>query len=346
MFLFYFHFRIANSSFNRQDVVEAYQDILDGMAVRDTKQVGIYAREFVRKSHEWHDTSHDTSAQMSQLQLQDPSTVLFDRLHRVAFRHGLGNELYPMVAEEDFNIDAIHQFIQKTFIGPQIALVGYGVNFDDLASFSRAKFPPSFLSGKSEAVLASKYFGGDAFDYSPRINGKSHVAIAYPGASIRSAADAACATVLKHLLGPRVIIQNSLSSCTATHANSKGLLKSSGGCDLSAFNLMYSDNGLFGVVVSGSDASALVQNVRDSVKTLRDIASGKNGSGAEVKSAVAAAKHAVASSFESSSRMEKILNFSQAVFSLVGFPIHCQDFCAWESAKGVGMASTFGQGHC
>lgn len=283
----------------RPEAVELLADIVDGFTRRDNEPWGIYSREFVRKTKEWSDAKHTVETESEFAKHSEPATMLMDNLHQVAFRSGLGNQLYPVVS--DISIPEVFSFVGKNFVGQRISLIGFGVNPEDLKSIAAQQFS-SVPAGSATAAAHSKYFGGESFVQS---SGGNYYALALHGSSL-SHQDYFTSLVLRELLG------GNTKSCGKYLANSS-LLSGAPAAVAEAFNYSYTDSGLFGVYASGEDAAAVDASVKHFVQTLKSVAAGKVNDDEHVKRAVQAAKLAVADEYDSASRLDKIKSLASQV---------------------------------
>lgn len=289
-------------AFCRADTVELLADIVDGFTRRDQAPLGIYTREFVRKSHEWRESVGQLQEESALASAGNPLTVLLDRLHHVAYRQGLANPLFPQVAS--VNPETALKFAERRFTAGNISLVGYGVHHVDLSAAAEEFFGdisiPAAAAGGSAS--AHKYHGGcDSHDLAARGQGV-HYAVAFPGASLAHQ-DYFSALVLRQLMGGNTKISRAVKYSST--AGGLPLLSNVKGAGVEAFSASYSDAGLFGVIVSGDDVNNVRQAVKSSVAALKNAASGQVSENA-VKSAIASAQFALASDYETSSRLHKI----------------------------------------
>lgn len=281
------------------DSVELLADVADGFLRRDNKPWGIYTREFVRKSREWKEAAAKASEDSLFARSQDASTVVMDRLHFAAFRHGLGNPLYPQIG--DLEVQDVLGFADKNLAPGKVALVGYGVGHQELASSASHSWANVNLSKSAPEVVASKYYGGESFDFgvSPHV----HYALAFQGAS-QSSSDYFTSLVLSQLLGDNI-------SPSVKYGTNLSLLNGIKNAEANTFSLSYSDAGLLGVYLKADDSAAVSAAVKEAVKVLKDVASGR---GKElVKAAMENTKFALASEYENASRVEKIRSYGAQV---------------------------------
>ena len=218
--------------------------------------------------------------------IRDPTTYALDLAHQLAFRTGLGSSLFasPHTAVDYKSATA---FAHSVLGNPSnIAVVASGVDASSLQSLV-GEF---FVSGSPSAPApsaASSYHGGEvrvpAAAHSASV--ADHFLLAFSGAGLSSVD----LTVLRHLLGGESSVKWSKGSSPLS------LLSTSNYISAHAFNLSYSDAGLFGFMLKAPTASmgSLAQSV---VAELKKAAGGV--SEADLKKAVAKAKFAAAAEFE------------------------------------------------
>lgn len=195
---------------------------------------------------------------------KDAESQVFEKLHQVAFRTGLGN---PVFASEEalhgLTRAEIYDYIAKNFTSDRITIVGTGVSHSDLSSLVEEATLNIQLQKSSGETAKSKYFGGEArIEAGP--HSQSQLVIAYPGASY-SESNYAVSKVLQALLGGCQHVK---------YGTSAGLLASSSTENISvkAFSTSYKDTGLFGIQIKG-DASELKSAASKSIAILKEIAS-------------------------------------------------------------------------
>lgn len=211
-----------------------------------------------------------------------------DLAHQLAFRTGLGNSLFasPHTAV-DFN--SATSFAHKALASPSnLAVISTGVDSSTLSSLVSEFFlSPNAATSSPLSSSPSAYFGGEV--RVPAVGHGSvvdHFLVAFKGASASSSPEF---SVLRHLLGGEKAVKWS----TGTTPLSK---LSKGRSSAKAFNLSYSDAGLFGILVSGKTGE--VEGLaKSALSELKKIASGVSED--EVKQAVAKAKFEAATALES-----------------------------------------------
>lgn len=143
-------------------------------------------------------------------------------------------------------------------------------------------------------MTGSKYFGGESRIES--VSTKGEYVLAFEGAAADSAEFAAL-QVLRHALGGDVHVK---------HTQGSGILaqtaaKFAQGTEIKAFNIGYSDAGLFGVQVSAATADTGAA-VSAAAEQLKAVASGLSAE--DFSRAVAQAKFAATAGFET--RLERL----------------------------------------
>lgn len=195
--------------------------------------------------------------------------VVMDALMEGAFRTGLGRPSSPFPENlANLTTESLTEYMQSNFTGNRIVVVGNGVSHDELVHKVTKAFP---VSPTGAALAPAKYYG----DASTRIRtGDNHAtfAVGYQGFAISS----------KHALAGRVL-SNILGCCTRLPF---GQSRISNG---HAFNLNFSDSGLFGYVLNVKSA----EDVATNMKRVNDILSG-NFTSATVNAAKAVARSAIA----------------------------------------------------
>eukprot|EP00158_Paraphelidium_tribonemae_P004094 Partr_v1_DN26566_c0_g1_i1_m3420 putative ubiquinol-cytochrome c reductase core protein II len=282
------------------DVVSLLADVLDGVKRRDDEMVGIYPREFVRKSYEWRKAVEQAAKESANVTVADR---LMDAVHLLAFRRGLAAPLYPRISK-DLDIDEVLEFCEEsTGVADKVAIVGYGVDFDDLSSAAEHFFSDISFAGesKSAAKVASKYYGGETVLSDVAPSAGVEAVIAFNGVS-KADGDYATSLTLRALLGSN--LAHSTKFAPKVHSLLAAAIQSSSAC-VDSFSLNYSDAGLFGVYVSANSAADVNSAIKSSLDQLKAVASGKVEA-AHVAAAIAKAKFQLVSQLENGSRATKL----------------------------------------
>ncbi|KAJ3050537.1 ubiquinol-cytochrome c reductase core subunit 1 [Rhizophlyctis rosea] len=228
------HLVIA-SDFLRDDLVDAVPTLLT------------HVFNETLAAHEFMD-ARKTTAKESAGNLADPNVKVFEALHEIAFRTGLGNPVYaPPAAAKSLKTAKLAEFTKKVISSDRVAIVGSGISHEDLTKLVESAFQYVKVPAAKGAAAdsTSKYFGGEArIDAGPK--GESHYVVAFPSVSA-SSPDYPAALVLKSLL------DTSNRFKWGSPAGVSGLLASAAtqSTSVSAFNASYSDAGLIGFHVQG-----------------------------------------------------------------------------------------------
>jgi len=272
--------------------------------------VGIYPREVVRKTRDWADSIQQLKKEVASVKAQDPKSVVMDHLHRVAFRQGLAQALYPDVSAID--IEHALKFAERCFIPADMTLLGYGVDHESLVEAAESTPLVKFAGvGKHASTNPTKYFGGEHVDTSVSPDGQVHYALAVSGSSL--ADDYFTALVLQQMLG-----SNAQTDTSVKYGNSHCLLgEISNDIDISTFNFNYTDAGLFGFYVKSESGAKVGSAVKHALQSLKSVAEGQIK---DIKPAVAQAKLQLALQLESDSRSSKVQAIANQV-SVSGKPL-------------------------
>lgn len=202
-------------------------------------------------------------------------------------RLGLGNALYPTVGALD--VEHVHAFAAKHLVAPKTALVGFGVDHADLMQ-AASYFLGGFTAASTPATVASKYHGGEHMDEAAAVDGV-HYALAGPTTGY-TGDDHFTAAVLRELFGA----SNVSSVAFGTNHRLLGGINAAPGVTVEAFSESYSDAGLFGFYVQGSNdvsSASVSAAIKSTVAQLKEVAAGNFGAAGTdvaVKRAVQAAK--------------------------------------------------------
>ncbi|KAI9591204.1 Metalloenzyme, LuxS/M16 peptidase-like protein [Syncephalis fuscata] len=195
--------------------------------------------------------------------LANPTIVVLDALHRVAYRTGLGNSLYAPTSAS-VSADAIRHFQLANLSG--LTVVGHGVEHAALVEALESIFA-GFNLAPQPTSIASKYHGGDLhLDSAAAIaSGNAVCALAFP---VESITDRVTARALRHLLGGEKRLkwangQSPLARVAHQH-----------GGEVRGLNLEYSDAALFGLVTY-APADNIRSAVHEVVAELRKVADGQ-----------------------------------------------------------------------
>lgn len=229
-------------------------------------------------------TSHIKFA--SEKYFSNPFNALFDALHRVAFRTGLGNSVFPS-ASTQVTPELIKEFIQQHFVSPKIALVASGVSHDQLLKASNvlASIPKSSVPASSQ----SNYFGGDS--RIDAVTENAHFILGFKGVSQNDSSLPAMKVLTQLINGQSNVKWGSGISPLAQASQKMG-----SNISISSFQKNYSDAGLIGFYCS-APAGQIEAAVQTAINELKKIAS--SVSEGDVKRAISLAKLTEASNLES-----------------------------------------------
>ncbi|XP_062444463.1 cytochrome b-c1 complex subunit 2, mitochondrial [Rhea pennata] len=198
---------------------------------------------------------------------QNPQVGVLENLHAAAYKNALGNPLYcPDYAIGKITSEQLHHFVQNNFTSARMALVGIGVNHADLKQVAEQFL--NIRSGAGSSGAKTVYRGGEVREQ----NGDSlvHAAIVAEGAAVGSA-EANAFSVLQHVLGAGPLIKR---GSNVTSKLSQGIAKATTQpFDASAFNVNYSDSGLFGVYTI-SQAPNAAEVIKAALNQIKAVAQG------------------------------------------------------------------------
>ncbi|GAA6024462.1 hypothetical protein JCM11491_001159 [Sporobolomyces phaffii] len=215
--------------------------------------------------------------------IRDSTTYAFDLAHQLAFRNGLGNSLFasPHTAVPHSTITS---FAKTAFSPSNLSVVGSNVDAAQLKSLVGEFFVSGTPSSSSISSTASKYYGGEVRVPSVGHSAVDQFLVAFEGASSSSAELA----VIRFLLGGESSIKWSTGSSPLSKLSSVDV-------SAQAFNISYSDAGLFGFTVKAPTAQ-VAEVASKALSELRTVA--KGASDEAIKQAIAKAKFAAAAALE------------------------------------------------
>lgn len=227
----------------------------------------------------------ETASQSDQL------VAVFDKLHRAAFKVGLGNSLFcdGDVAEE-MSPEVLRAYLGQALVSGNIVLSGANVQLKDLVTFGEKCF--GRVPVGQAANVAGDFFAGEArcAHYTAP---QTAVALGFKGVSAANADDVAASLVLRELLGGcKNVKWGSGHSRLARAASAIG-----GGVSLDAFALHYRQTGLSGVLVR-APSSSIAKATEAALAELR-AAAANAGDAKAVATAKAQAKASVLRAFDS-----------------------------------------------
>lgn len=237
------------------------------------------------QDHEFIDVAHQTATE-SAAAFASADITAIEAAHQVAFRNGLGNSIFAKPTAR-INNAAVKAYARQLFTSGNVALVGTGIEHEILANLA-----DTYLSGLTSGSVnleASKYYGGES--RIDAVSSKGEYVLAFEGAAANTTEYAAL-QVLRQALGGEVTVQHTIGSGILAQAAAKF----AAGTEIRAFNLGYSDAGLFGVQVSAatSETGAAVAAAAEQLKAVA-----KGLSADDFSRAVAQAKYAATAGFES-----------------------------------------------
>lgn len=201
--------------------------------------------------------------------LSDPLNVVFDKLHAVAFRNGLGNHLFASEgALNHLDREKLFSYASKFFVPAHTAIVGLGVNARDFTSIFE-DFVSSAPLNKTSGIPSfekSKYYGGEfRLDRGP--GSSPIVAYTLPSVSFSDSLYPA------HLV-LRGLLDGEKHSVWGTDGGVSSLLSKVNTPNTQAVGIeaSYSDSGLIGFLVTGKE-SEIESVTKGAIATLKKIAS-------------------------------------------------------------------------
>lgn len=197
-----------------------------------------------------------------ELATRPPQLRAIDLLHKAAYHsRGLGHSIY--IAKYNLgkiSPETLQYHVEENFVGSRCAIVGLGVDHKDLVDFAGCL---NLRVGGGGGDKPSQYKGGEI--RSDKGGDFAHIAIAGEGGSMKSLKEALAFSVLQRALGAGTYIKY------ANENNSpfaKLLPNTIAANTINAFNVSYSDSGLFGALISAesNQAGSLVQGVLQILK--------------------------------------------------------------------------------
>ncbi|NXM75339.1 QCR2 protein, partial [Serilophus lunatus] len=195
---------------------------------------------------------------------QSPQVGVLENLHAAAYKNALANPLYcPDYRVGKITSEQLHHFVQNNFTSSRMALVGIGVKHSVLKQVAEQFL--NIRSGAGVSGAKAVYRGGEIREQ----NGDSlvHAAIVTEGAAVGSA-EANAFSVLQHVLGAGPLVKR---GSNVTSKLCQGIAKAtSKPFDASAFNVNYSDSGLFGIytISQAADAGEVIKTALNQVKAV------------------------------------------------------------------------------
>lgn len=173
-----------------------------------------------------------------------PQVRAVDLLHRAAFHGELGNSLFCAKHHVGkLSPETLQHYISTNYTNGRAAVVGIGIDHQVLVGFAKTLH----LENGSDAPAPAKYqgFGELRVD---KAGDLAHVAIATQGSSLANQKEALAFAVLQQVAGTVAAAKRGCVNGALGKVVSSAIGNSPFG--FSAFNVSYSDNGLFGFVLS------------------------------------------------------------------------------------------------
>lgn len=196
----------------------------------------------------------------------EPHKLAIELAHKAAFRSGLGRSIYcPDHALKKLNGDVMQDFVNDTFTVSRMAVLGLGVDHQELVEMCSSIKPQK---GNGRASPASVFYGNqEVRDYNE--SGIANVALLYQGCGL-DGADILTLGVLQRIVGAGPAVKYGVGSGRLGRRLFSSLKAPvSAGC----LNANYSDSGVFGVhlTTKAKDAGDAMKVTMD---VLRDLAAG------------------------------------------------------------------------
>jgi predicted Zn-dependent peptidase len=204
--------------------------------------------------------AREAACEQTDAALTDANTQIYEKLHQVAFRTGLGNPVFASAdALHGLKRADIHEFAAKNFTTENITIVGSGVAHEELTKLVESSVADIKFHNSAPAPAKSTFHSGEArIEAGP--HSEAQYVIAYPGVSYTSP-DYFASKVLASLLG---------GSQKVKYASKTGLLGAA--CTpstfASAFTASYADIGLIGIHITGSDIKSVSASSIAALKSL------------------------------------------------------------------------------
>ncbi|KAI9480681.1 MAG: Metalloenzyme, LuxS/M16 peptidase-like protein [Benjaminiella poitrasii] len=256
-----------------KDDVELFAEILGDVVSKQKYQ-----------EHEFIDVANQTLGESANA-IADSEVNVIEAAHQTAFRTGLGHSIFAKPTAHVTNAD-VKAFAKELFTQGNIAVVGTGIDHEYLQTLAETYFN---LPAGQLSLPATQYYGGES-----RVEAASkanHYVLAFEGAALNTPEFAAL-QVLRYALGGDMNVKNVDSSSLL----SQTAKKFTEGTQIKAFNVAYSDAGLFGLQVSAASAADTGAAIAAATEQLK--AAAKKLSGDDFSRALAQAKYAATSGFE------------------------------------------------
>ncbi|SJX61561.1 probable QCR2-40 kDa ubiquinol cytochrome-c reductase core protein 2 [Sporisorium reilianum f. sp. reilianum] len=236
----------------------------------------------------------------------NPAVLGYDSLLQTAYRQrSLGRSLFASPASPVSHRQTV-DFAHAAFAKDNIAVLGSGIDSAKLSQLVDAHFG-DLAASASVKSSAAKYFGGEqriAFAAPHGVENTraahGHFFVAFEGAGHKDAAAAANLAVLRALLGGESSVKWSNGVSPLSQIADKVM-----GAQANAFNLTFSDSGVFGAHVSAPTAS-VQQAATHVAQALKNVAGGLKDE--TIKAAIAKAKFERASVLENRTASHELVS--------------------------------------
>lgn len=173
-----------------------------------------------------------------------PQIRAVDLVHRAAFRRELGNSIFCAKHHVGkLSAETLQHYVASNFTNGRAAVVGVGIDHQKLVGFAKTLQ----LQNGPETSAPSKYQGYGELRVD-KAGDLAHVAIATQGGPLADQKEALAFAVLQHVAGTGAVIKR--GNVNGALGKVVGAALGSGQFGFSALNASYSDNGLFGFVLS------------------------------------------------------------------------------------------------
>lgn len=218
-------------------------------------------------SHEFHEEVLPQVQTEYEQALNSPAVLGFDQLTQTAYRQrGLGASLFSSPASP-LSHSQVVAYAHSVFAKDNIAVVGSGIDSNHLSKLVSTHFKDVRPTKGSIQAGSKQYFGGDArIAYVPNhaVEGLrahyGHFFIAFEGAGLDASPELA---VLRSHLGGESSVKWSTGLSPFAQISEKVA-----GANVNAFNLNFTDSGLFGVYITAPTES-VVSAAQETTKAIK-----------------------------------------------------------------------------
>ncbi|TBU54963.1 LuxS/MPP-like metallohydrolase [Dichomitus squalens] len=214
--------------------------------------------------------------------LSDPATRAVELAHALAFRSGLGNSIFATPGHH-VTAEDVQAYAHAVFGQGNVAVLGTGIDPSALEKLLAQSLGKSFAAASAPASKPSSYFGGES-----RLDAHEGAQTVFVGFGAAGAPSAELAVLAAHL--------DPTPSVKWSQGTSPIAAKIPAGASVRSVLLPYSDASLFGLLVQGQTAADVKTAGQAAVEALKAASS---LSGEDLQKAVAKAKFAAASAYES-----------------------------------------------